>query len=212
MHQPRPAMQDAHGIIHTRQRDIRLRHTVLHSILWQSGVRNRCMLRLTAELPRRDSLCRRPLRERKSPLTPVLPLPHTNTPQGRCDGNVGTEIRSWIDEHLALVIGLAAGLGGALILCILCCCWRSYRRRKSRAKYAAAGAAFARGPQGAAAGRRHHRAPPPPPPGQPPIQQSGAWGAPPPYQGQPPMQQGWNGNGGIPQPPPLQHRNSVRYA
>ncbi|KAF2993690.1 Acetyl-coenzyme A synthetase 2-like, mitochondrial [Curvularia kusanoi] len=135
---------------------------------------------------------------------------------GRCDGTVGTEIKSWIDEHLTLVIGLAAGIGGALVLCILCCCWRSYRRRRSRAKYAATAAAMPNG-------RRR---------GQPPMGQNPAFnrGYP---QGQPPMQQygggqqqwaysggngqgqgqqGWQGNAGVPMPPPLQHRSSVRYA
>ncbi|KAJ4335244.1 hypothetical protein N0V87_006285 [Didymella glomerata] len=132
---------------------------------------------------------------------------------GRCDGNVGTEIKSWIDDHLGLVIGLAAGLGGALLLCILCCCWRSYRRRRSKAKYAAQAAAYGRGapPNQRGGGRR--RAPPPPPPGGvPPAGPYGQQGGYAPQMSQAPPPYGWQGNGGIPQPPPLQHRNSVRYA
>ncbi|KAF1359076.1 zincin [Lizonia empirigonia] len=118
---------------------------------------------------------------------------------GQCDGTVGNEIKSWIDSHLSLVIGLAAGLGGLLCICILWCCWRSYRRRRSRAKYAATAAAYGRALPTKRAGRR--RQPPPPP--------NAAYGmaqhtAPPPY--------GWQGNAGIPQPLPLQHRDSVRYA
>ncbi|KAH6618471.1 ADAM 8 precursor [Boeremia exigua] len=124
---------------------------------------------------------------------------------GRCDGNVGTEIKSWIDEHLSLVIGLAAGLGGALVLCILCCCWRSYRRRRSRAKYAAAAAAAGAG--------RGRRGPPPPMGGYPQggYGQVGQQGSYP--QGAFPQGQGqqWQGNP-VPMPPPLQARNSMRYA
>ncbi|KAF3052256.1 hypothetical protein E8E11_011384 [Didymella keratinophila] len=135
---------------------------------------------------------------------------------GRCDGNVGTEIKSWIDDHLGLVIGLAAGLGGAFILCILCCCWRSYRRRRSKAKYAAQAAAYGRGPQPNQRGGGRRRAPPPPPPppgGVPPAGQYGQQGYGPQMSQQaPPPPYGWQGSGGIPQPPPLQHRSSVRYA
>ncbi|KAJ4989330.1 disintegrin [Stagonosporopsis vannaccii] len=123
---------------------------------------------------------------------------------GRCDGNVGNEIRSWIDDNLPLVIGLSAGLGSLFVLCILCCCWRSYRRRRSRAKYAAAAAAAS------AAGRHGRRGGPPPNGGfarmgnQGPYPQPNMAQAPPPYQ--------WQGNAGIPQPPPLQQRASMRYA
>lgn len=42
---------------------------------------------------------------------------------GQCQRDDGS---SWVDEHRPLVIGLAAGIGGALILailfCIICCC------------------------------------------------------------------------------------------
>lgn len=50
---------------------------------------------------------------------------------GRCEGSsFGKEIESWVDKHKGLVIGLAAGIGGPLVLCILwclisqCCCGR----------------------------------------------------------------------------------------
>ncbi|KAJ4309331.1 hypothetical protein N0V94_008984 [Neodidymelliopsis sp. IMI 364377] len=120
---------------------------------------------------------------------------------GQCDAE------SWILAHLTLVIGLAAGIGGLLLLCIMGCCWRSYRRRRNRSKYAANAAAYSRGPHPQHRGRRA----PPPPPGFP--QGYGPPGMaqqpPPPYGG--PGGQ-WGGNAGVPQPPPLQHRNSVRYA
>ncbi|PGH07382.1 hypothetical protein AJ79_06284 [Helicocarpus griseus UAMH5409] len=56
---------------------------------------------------------------------------------GFCEGSsIGNEVKSWIDDHKELVIGLAAGLGGLLVLSILGCiisrCRRA-RRRKSMA-------------------------------------------------------------------------------
>lgn len=140
--------------------------------------------------------------------SPPHPSTHTNLlQQGRCDGTVGNEIKSWIDEHLTLVIGLAAGLGGALVLCILCCCWRSYRRRRARAKYVAANGPMPtvyNGRRGAPP--QQGRGYPPPPPqqgyGQPPMAQG--------YAGQ--QQQQWQGSAGVPMPPPLQSRSSMRYA
>lgn len=52
---------------------------------------------------------------------------------GLCEnGQCRQDESSWIDEHRSLVIGLAAGIGGALILaiifCIICCCRRSHNR------------------------------------------------------------------------------------
>lgn len=52
---------------------------------------------------------------------------------GQCKGSTtGGEIKSWIDDHKALVIGLGAGIGGLLVLIILtclisCCCSRGKR-------------------------------------------------------------------------------------
>lgn len=49
---------------------------------------------------------------------------------GQCQGaSVGKEITSWIDANKPLVIGLAAGIGGLLVLIIGCCCINSCRRR-----------------------------------------------------------------------------------
>lgn len=58
---------------------------------------------------------------------------------GRCgsgsadDG--GNGVSSWVDRHRTLVIGLAAGIGGALVLaflgCIICCCCRRPKVRPS---------------------------------------------------------------------------------
>lgn len=54
---------------------------------------------------------------------------------GRCEGaTFGKEVKSWVDDHKPLVIGLAAGIGGAIVLCLLwcilsrCCCYRSRPR------------------------------------------------------------------------------------
>ncbi|KAF1851957.1 ADAM 8 precursor [Cucurbitaria berberidis CBS 394.84] len=137
------------------------------------------------------------------------------TAGGRCSngqckgGSIGKEISSWIDRHLGLVIGLAAGIGGLIVLCILNCCWRSYRRRSKLKKYAAAAAphpdAFRGPPQ-----NRGPMSPPGTGTGIPLMsQQNGGWAA-----GPPPMQGQWgpNPNHNVPAPPPLAHRSSVRYA
>jgi hypothetical protein len=132
----------------------------------------------------------------------------TNFSQGQCtNGSVGKEIKSWIDRHLTLVIGLAAGIGGFIVLLILCCCWRSYRSRSKQRKYAKQIAVAPPPPH-----HRSNRAPahgplPPQAAGNAPVRQmgpspgQGQWG-PNPNHGPPPMQS----------PPPLYHRSSVRYA
>jgi len=147
------------------------------------------------------------------PLLFVTPPPQTttrgsqytykNTQQGQCkNGSVGKEIKSWIDEHLTLVIGLAAGLGGLLLICTVGCCWRSYRRRSKLSKYAAVAAATP-----SARRRGGHRG-----------QANGdpnASGGPLIGGGPPGMQQHSSqarGGQGVPPPPPLSHRGTVRYA
>lgn len=52
-------------------------------------------------------------------------------------GNVGGEIKSWIDDNKTLVIALASALGGLLLLGILGCIIRACRRRKGRTNPAA---------------------------------------------------------------------------
>lgn len=42
----------------------------------------------------------------------------------------GQSISSWVDDHLSLVIGLAAGIGGALLLLVFGCLISSCRRRR----------------------------------------------------------------------------------
>jgi len=116
---------------------------------------------------------------------------------GQCqNGSVGREIKSWIDRHLTLVIGLSAGIGGFIVLLILCCCWRSYRRGSKQRKYAKKMTA-APVPRGGSHGARGV----PPPPMT--MQQHGGqqWG-PNPGHGPP----------GVQSPPPLYHRSSLRYA
>jgi hypothetical protein len=124
---------------------------------------------------------------------------------GNCNGNFGGEVKDWFERHKTLVIGVAAGVGGFIVLCIFMCCWRSYRRRRNRKAYAAK--------MGGA---------PPMYPGPPPQQRGDRRGRGPPPQ-QPPMGQGWapqgqnqwapqTGHGPpIPTPPPL-HQRPMRYA
>lgn len=47
---------------------------------------------------------------------------------GSNDNGNGQSISSWVDEHLSLVIGLAAGIGGALVLLVFGCIISSCRR------------------------------------------------------------------------------------
>ncbi|KAF2689514.1 ADAM 8 precursor [Lentithecium fluviatile CBS 122367] len=124
---------------------------------------------------------------------------------GQCTGSsVGNEVKSWINDHKTLVIGLASAIGGLIILSILGCCWRSYKRRKNRKVYANNVAAF-RGP------------PPSFPPAAPSQSRSRSRGrrgvpAPPPMAHNP--SNGWvpQANHGPQSPPPLYRSASVRYA
>ncbi|KAK5713346.1 hypothetical protein LTR17_017656 [Elasticomyces elasticus] len=55
---------------------------------------------------------------------------------GQCKGaTVGGQVKSWIDDHKALVIGIAAGVGGLILFsilgCLIRCCKRSRRRSKA---------------------------------------------------------------------------------
>ena len=63
-------------------------------------------------------------------------LSNTDDPssQGRCKGsNTAKEIGSWIHDNKNLVIGIACGVGGLLLLSILSCIVRCCRRpRKAR--------------------------------------------------------------------------------
>ncbi|KAF3905691.1 p45K [Arthrobotrys entomopaga] len=54
---------------------------------------------------------------------------------GSCVGNnVFNDVKSWIQGHLPLVIGLSAGIGGLLVILILYCCVTSCIRRHKRRK------------------------------------------------------------------------------
>ena len=60
-----------------------------------------------------------------------------NTIQGNCKGSsVGKEIGSWISNNKPLVIGICAGVGGLILLCILGCivsrCRRKHRAPRKR--------------------------------------------------------------------------------
>ncbi|KAL9618986.1 MAG: hypothetical protein Q9160_006380 [Pyrenula sp. 1 TL-2023] len=64
--------------------------------------------------------------------------------KGNCKGaSFGGEVKSWIDDNKALVIGLACGIGGLLLLAILGCILRNIRNRKPAKRR-----------------KRHHRRPP----------------------------------------------------
>jgi hypothetical protein len=115
---------------------------------------------------------------------------------GACQGDsVGGEIKSWVDQHMSLVIGLAAGLGGLLLLVILSCIVSSCRRRRYKnGPPVARGVPYRPGWAGPM--------PSGPPRGPPPMQQP-LWGAPPPYP--PPGYSNSNPHGSIPM-------SNLRYA
>ncbi|KAI6797263.1 zincin [Hortaea werneckii] len=125
---------------------------------------------------------------------------------GQCKGStVGGQVKSWIDDHKGIVIGVCCAVGGLILLSICGCCLRSCRRRRHMSKV-----------------------PPPPPPGGwqgwnqgrrgPAMMQRGNQFVP--YQ--PPPQHashGWFGGGGgwnaPPVPPPAyapRGGGGVRYA
>ncbi|KAF2724076.1 zincin [Polychaeton citri CBS 116435] len=121
---------------------------------------------------------------------------------GQCRGSsVGGQVRSWIDDHKAIVIGICSAVGGLLLLAILGCLIRCCRRRRTAPR---------------------QKVPPPPPGG---WQGWGNRGAPPmqqqqqqSYHPQHPTQ-GWfpqhQGAGRPPPPPPPAYggaSRSVRYA
>lgn len=112
---------------------------------------------------------------------------------GVCSGSsLGKEVKSWIDDHKALVIGIAAAVGGLILFSILGCIYRCIQRRRNTKRYG-----------------RPYAAPPP--------RWNGPRGARSPYGSQGPLfpQQnaGWyDGPGGQPPPPPAYRQNSVRYA
>lgn len=121
---------------------------------------------------------------------------------GQCKGSsVGGKIRSWIEDNKGLVIGLAVGLGGLVILvflsCLVGCC---KRRRHTQPKNMA--------PNPPPGGWRGWDGAPPPPPLPPPpprqMQQhvapymTGGGGGGVGYSAPP----GWDGGYGRPPPPP----------
>ncbi|KAF2651959.1 ADAM 8 precursor [Lophiostoma macrostomum CBS 122681] len=136
---------------------------------------------------------------------------------GQCTGSsVAKEVKSWIDDHKTLVIGIASAIGGLLVLSILGCCWRSYKRRKMRKVYVS-NAAVPRPPPpgygygqnrggGSSSRSRSRRRGPTSPTGSGGPLMNQSVGPPP---GPPP---GWQGHN-IPEPPPMyQRQSSMRYA
>ena len=120
---------------------------------------------------------------------------------GACKGaTVGKEIKEWVDDHKALVIGLSAGIGGLLLLAILSCCISSYNRRGRQRKAAMASSGGGWVPQGPARGYAAVPMTGPPRGGQPmgdvpgysygaggQQYDAGTWNAPPPAYGGPPV-------------------------
>ncbi|KAI5800023.1 Metallo-peptidase family M12-domain-containing protein [Geopyxis carbonaria] len=52
---------------------------------------------------------------------------------GRCRGSTPLgEVKSWINSHKNIVIGVGAGVGGLILLMILCCCCSRCRRRQPK--------------------------------------------------------------------------------
>lgn len=50
---------------------------------------------------------------------------------GVCQGsNFGKEVENWIDEHKAIVIGVATAVGVLLLIAVLSCCCSCFRRRR----------------------------------------------------------------------------------
>ncbi|KAL8666471.1 MAG: hypothetical protein Q9202_001494 [Teloschistes flavicans] len=119
---------------------------------------------------------------------------------GQCKGSsTAKEIGSWISEHRGVVIGVAAGVGGLLLLSILSCCIRRCRRpKKIRTRSPPMQQAWVGGPlpgdRGWNGGSRA---------------QSGHWGG-----GPPPVPPHGGGYWQHPPPPipPQYTQSSVRYA
>ncbi|KAL9013726.1 MAG: hypothetical protein Q9173_001607 [Seirophora scorigena] len=60
-----------------------------------------------------------------------FPAPLLSLALGQCNGSsTAKEIGSWISGHKDIVIGIAAGVGGLILLAILSCCIRRCRRPK----------------------------------------------------------------------------------
>lgn len=126
---------------------------------------------------------------------------------GQCKGSTfGGEVSSWINDHKALVIGIASAVGGLILLAILGCLIRCCRRKRARP---AANAPPPGGWQGWNGGQRGG-------PQQPPMSNQGNYYAQHPSQGwaqqsRGPQSEAWS-SPAIP-PPPAHHRStSVRYA
>lgn len=121
--------------------------------------------------------------------------------QGQCKGSsTAKEIGSWIHDNRNLVIGLACGIGGFLLLAILSCCIRRCRRpKKIRARSPPMQQGWAGGPvpQGNGWNRNGGRG------------QSGPWVPPPPG---PPGGGGGYWQHPLPPIPPQYAQPSVRYA
>lgn len=82
---------------------------------------------------------------------------------GRCQGSsVGGEIKSWVDNHKDVVIGICCAVGGLILLAIIAGCINRYRRpRQAKTMPPMPGMYY-----GGWAGPRGMPPPPPPPMGQ----------------------------------------------
>lgn len=113
---------------------------------------------------------------------------------GSCKGSsVGGEIKSWVDKHKGVVIGICCGVGGLILLAIISGLINRYRHPKSKIPPPPPAGMYAAAPGGRPwPGPRGMYPPPPPPPNSRPSM--GQWGGyqglshepPPPYAGGPP--------------------------
>jgi len=128
---------------------------------------------------------------------------------GQCKGaTLGGQVKSWIEDHKAVVIGIAAGLGLLLVLTVLSCfCGCVRRARAARRKAPPSGGRLQRPP--VMMEQQQQQQMPPPPQGYgwgyPPQQQNG-WNGPVP----PPMQPSFY-NEAVPQSPPLSPQHQVLH-
>lgn len=102
----------------------------LHIVMCLAGIWPQRLLQHAAKFPRRHCLRRRrQVSERELPFRPSSNNANTDATKGQCKGSSTIkEIGSWIQDHKPLVIGIACGVGGLLLLSILSCIIRRCRR------------------------------------------------------------------------------------
>ncbi|KAK4552827.1 hypothetical protein LTR86_010161 [Recurvomyces mirabilis] len=132
---------------------------------------------------------------------------------GQCKGStVGGQVKSWIDDHKPLVIGLAVSLGALLLFALFGCCISACRRNRRNKKMSSSSSAPPMPPSGGWQGWQSR--------GGPPMEQRygpGGSGGGAPSQGWFDQGGGRGGGGGWGPPPPApayapRGHSNVRYA